>query len=36
MGVIACGGLDYLGAVLGLAPPPVEVSAPDLLGLVPP
>jgi hypothetical protein len=21
MGVIACGGLDYLGAVLGLGPP---------------
>jgi hypothetical protein len=35
MGVIACGGLDYLGVVSGLGPL-VEVSTPYLLGLVPP
>jgi hypothetical protein len=34
MGVIACGGLDYLGVVLGLGL--VEVSMSYLLGLVPP
>jgi hypothetical protein len=35
MEVIACGGLNCLGVALGLGRL-VEVSTPDLLGLVPP
>jgi hypothetical protein len=35
MGVITCGGLDCLGAALGLVPF-VKVSAPYFLGLVVP